>query len=73
MAVHGLVLGHGEQAIAEGTAEYSRYWAGDGTYYRTSSFAIGSPALVVGIIAGSMIANKPSQAGRPTQQHTHVA
>lgn len=57
LAVHGLVMGRGEQAIVEGTAEYSRFWAGDGTYRRTSSFAIGSPAFVVGSIAGSMIAN----------------
>ncbi|MDH6279112.1 hypothetical protein [Prescottella agglutinans] len=57
LTVHGLVMGHGERPIVEGTAEYSRYWAGDGTYYRTSSFAIGSPALVLGSIAGTMIAN----------------
>ncbi|MFG1784126.1 hypothetical protein ACGFIU_16945 [Rhodococcus oryzae] len=65
MTVHGLVMGRGEQPIVQGDVQYSRFWAADGTYNRTSTFALGHPAFVLSTLAvGAMVNGSRKRAAR---------
>lgn len=55
--VHGIVLAPNEHAITQGQALYSRLYGGDGTYYRSSTFALGNPAFVLGAVTATAIGN----------------
>ena len=70
IAVQGIVLGHNEHPLLEATAHYARLYGGDGTYYRTSTFAFGSPGFVVGALAASAIGNNARK--RAAEQSSQV-
>lgn len=55
--VHGIVLQPSESVIVQGTAEYSRRWGGDGTYYRDNSVTYGPAAFSLAANAMTMIGN----------------
>lgn len=57
IAVHGIVLRADETPIAQGAVQYARYYGGDGTYNRSSTFALGHPAFVLGAVAATAIGN----------------
>lgn len=56
-AVHGVVLYPNEDALLMTTAWYSRlYAAGNGSYSVPGMFVAGNPAIMMGALAGTMIA-----------------
>ena len=57
VAVYGPILDEDEHARLCTTATSSRLVAGDGTYQRSSTFLIGSPALTLGMLAAQGFVN----------------
>jgi hypothetical protein len=55
--VYGPVLAADEVALLTPHATYSRFYGGDGSYQRSDLFAIGHPAVMIGVMAGSAIFN----------------
>lgn len=56
--VYGPVLEDGEDARMCTTAVVSRLVAGDGSYRRSSTFLMGSPGLMVGMLAAQGVMNR---------------
>lgn len=58
IAVYGPILNHDEHAQLCTTAISSRLVAGDGSYQRSSSFVLGSPWLMAGMLAAQGVTNR---------------
>jgi hypothetical protein len=55
--VYGVVLDPGEVAYLQTTAQYSRFYGGNGNYTTSGGFFIGKPGLVLGLMAANAAVN----------------